>query len=29
MGYLESARRRTVVVYLPLVVFLIVLLFPF
>jgi multiple sugar transport system permease protein len=29
MGYLESRRRRTVVVYLPLVIFLIVLLFPF
>jgi multiple sugar transport system permease protein len=29
MGYLESARRRTAVVYLPLLVFLIVLLFPF
>jgi len=29
MGYLESRRRRAVVVYLPLVVFLIVLLFPF
>ncbi len=29
MGYLESRRRRAVVVYIPLVVFLIVLLFPF
>ena len=29
MGYLESRRRKTVVVYLPLIVFLIVLLFPF
>ncbi len=29
MVYLESSRRRTVVVYLPLVIFLIVLLFPF
>ena len=29
MGYLESTRRRAVVVYIPLAVFLIVLLFPF
>ena len=29
MGYIESRRRRAVVVYIPLVVFLIVLLFPF
>ena len=29
MGFLESVPRRAVTVYLPLVVFLIVLLFPF